>query len=1126
MFLKRLTIVIAFACMLSLSNAQINFGLNQTYSYLKGADASSISGDWVNTEYDDSSWSSAQAPFRYGDGSGGTHLADMQGSYTTIYLRNAFIASNINRLTKINLNANYDDGFIIWINGDKVLSVNAPDNPTYNSTAQVNHESGSSVAFEIDSTLFTLIEGKNIIALQVFNVSLTSSDFYFDMSIYAEPELPVYDYDTTAIISHEAGIYNNPFIVTLESPSSEFNILYTIDGSDPRVSETMMSANTSSEITIDPKISTGRGITPAFILRASLQKEGYQPSLSITKTYLFLDQVAKQKNPGYTWPSGDVNRQAIDYAMAADVTENEDYAGHMQEALLQIPSVSLVTDPGNLFDSEKGIYVNSEQKGKEWERSCSFELINTDGTPAFQVNAGLRIRGGNSAKNKNNPKHAFRLFFRSEYGAGKLKFPLFGDEGADEFDAIDLRCEQNYSWSMDGSYHNTMIKDIFCRDLQGKTGQPYKRGRYYHLYLNGMYWGIFQTDERSEASYAETYLGGDKEDYDVIKVDTRPWPYYCEATDGNMEAWNELWDHCQNGFTQNVKYFGLQGLDENGKPDSDLTKYVDVENLIDYMLVIFYSGNFDAPVSSWYGDDMPNNFYAIYNRKNKSEGFKFLAHDSEHSMFVEEVFGRNGIYENRVNIGSNGSMRITNELNFNPQWLHFRLTQNKEYQQKFIDRAYELLDEGGILSEDSTKALFKKRADQIDMAIIAESARWGDAQTSASLTKNDDWKPEVQTMLEDFFPYRTNILVQQLKNEGLYSDIKAPVIIKSGNKLLGPEYSFTGLISITVENPNTYGTLYYTTNNTDPREIGGNISDAAKNGNNSISIQLAKTMVITARAWNNNHWGPVKKMIFNNISEDFSTFKVTEVHYHPGDIFTGQDTISGKKYEFIEFKNTGTHTINLSGLTFASGIEYSFPEYTLLDPGRFYVIASKPNYFFERYGVYPSGNFSNQLNNGGELIKITTSEGDSVLAFTYKDNTPWPVLPDGLGYTLTTYKANPTGDPNSYLYWKSSSAIHGTPFANDFNTTIHPVTAGNNSTLSVFPNPASVYTQVTIKGIPLDSEIGVAIYTPEGKMVYNNTILNNTKIYFTSFNIKPGVYFIRTTFNNYSDSEKIVIMPE
>ena len=50
-----------------------------------------------------------------------------------------------------------------------------------------------------------------------------------------------------------------------------------------------------------------------------------------------------------------------------------------------------------------------------------------------------------------------------------------------------------------------------------------ERGEYYHLYINGQYWGLFNTCERPEASYGETYFGGRKEDYDVIKVEAGPY---------------------------------------------------------------------------------------------------------------------------------------------------------------------------------------------------------------------------------------------------------------------------------------------------------------------------------------------------------------------------------------------------------------------------------------------------------------------------------------------------------------------------------------------------------------------------------------------------------------------------
>jgi hypothetical protein len=114
-----------------------------------------------------------------------------------------------------------------------------------------------------------------------------------------------------------------------------------------------------------------------------------------------------------------------------------------------------------------GIYVNPHGDGRAWERPASLELINPDGSQGFQINAGIRV-AVDSAATVNNPKHAFRFFFRDDYGASKLKYPLFGDDptATDTFDKIDLRTFQNYSWSYQGDASGTFVRDIIGRDLQ------------------------------------------------------------------------------------------------------------------------------------------------------------------------------------------------------------------------------------------------------------------------------------------------------------------------------------------------------------------------------------------------------------------------------------------------------------------------------------------------------------------------------------------------------------------------------------------------------------------------------------------------------------------------------------
>ena len=160
-----------------------------------------------------------------------------------------------------------------------------------------------------------------------------------------------------------------------------------------------------------------------------------------------------------------VNGQLIDYGMDPDVINDARYTDLIDDALLDIPSISLVTDLAHLFDPKTGIYVNAIKDGREWERRASVELIHPDGSEGFQIDAGLRIRGGASRRDY-NAKHSFRLFFRDEYGNGKLEYPLFDEEGSDLFDKIDLRTTQNYSWHIGGRANNVMLRDVVNRDIQ------------------------------------------------------------------------------------------------------------------------------------------------------------------------------------------------------------------------------------------------------------------------------------------------------------------------------------------------------------------------------------------------------------------------------------------------------------------------------------------------------------------------------------------------------------------------------------------------------------------------------------------------------------------------------------
>ncbi|MHC4721720.1 MAG: lamin tail domain-containing protein, partial [Planctomycetota bacterium] len=817
--------------------------------------------------------------------------------------------------------------------------------------------------------------------------------------------------DTT--FNPDRGFYdpNDAIVVTLSTESTDTDgaeIYYTTNGSEPDP------CNPDAALYAGPIPVEG-----TTTLRAAAFKTDWLSTNVDTHTYIFVEDVITQspngEKPGPDWPDpyNGQNDQWIDYGMDPDVLDDPSYADLMDDALLSIPTISLVTDLDNLFNPSTdpnfgGIYTNATKHGKEWERPTSMELINHDGSRGFQIDAGIRIRGGMS-RTYSNPKHAFRLFFRVEYGDAKLNFPLFGDEGVDQFDHIDLRCAQHYSWNyLLGSYA-TQNRDVFSRDSQRDMGRPYTRSRYYHVYINGHYWGLFQSQERAEASYAESYFGGDKADYDIAKPD-RTAGNIIEATDGNLEAYNELWEAFDSGLTTDEAYLNVQGLNANGQPDPNYPVLLDVDNLIDYMIVIYYTGNRDSPIGPPNVDIFSNNFYAIYNRRNP-DGFKYFTHDCEFTLEEHRngYPGGGGIYEDRTVAGT--YYKLDWKQYFNPMSLHRELVGHPEYVMRFADRVHKHFFNDGALVETRCAARFMARANEIDLAIIAESARWGDAKRPEQpYTRNGDWLPCVNGIVNNYINHspdtRTDIVLEQFEDRGWYPDVEAPIFNQHGGEV------GTGF-ELTMTNPGP-GVIYYTLDGTDPRQaFTGNAIGTLYTG----SITLTESTLVKARALYSSGWSALTEAAFA-IGPVKENLRITEIMYHPPD----------PNHEYIELKNIGSEAINLNWVSFDNGIDFIFPSVQLA-PCKHVVVVKDEVQFEAQYGtgIDIAGQYWGSLDNGGEKMELVDAIGRTILEFRYEDG--WFDITDGDGFSLTVRDPN-NADPNSWgdkKTWRPSAAVGGSP---------------------------------------------------------------------------------------------------
>jgi hypothetical protein len=154
---------------------------------------------------------------------------------------------------------------------------------------------------------------------------------------------------------------------------------------------------------------------------------------------------------------------------------------------------------------------------------------------------------------------------------------LYPDSPVQEFDTLTIHATFNDHWLWGGAAAQ-MQRDQWCRDTQNAMGGYGPHGTYVHLYLNGLYWGVFNIGEKGDASYAAHYLGGDKEEYDALNSD--------ELIDGDGNAWNTMFGIANGGITNDVAY-------------TNLSQYLNIPNFIDYMLMNFYGANTDWPWHNW-----------------------------------------------------------------------------------------------------------------------------------------------------------------------------------------------------------------------------------------------------------------------------------------------------------------------------------------------------------------------------------------------------------------------------------------------------------------------------------------------------------------------------------------------
>ncbi len=620
---------------------------------------------------------------------------------------------------------------------------------------------------------------------------------------------------TAPHFSHTRGLHTQALPLVVQPPSPEASLAVTTDGSIPEVPADAA-----------PGVPVSLTIAATTVVRAVARLPGHAESPVVTHTFIFPERVVQQPATPAALPAVLRVRQdrdaelPLDAAMDPAITSDPVVAELMTRSLEALPTIAVTLPTAELFGLG-GLYTSGGlEDPTEHEARAAVEVLFPDAPGDHrQVDAGLRVHTWVTLK------RSLRLMFRGEYGAGKLRTPLLerdpamGQGADDTLDRLILRAGKNRNWTTRWNPDDsTFTRDQWVRASQLAMSGYAARGTFVHLYLNGLYWGVYNAVERPDQWFMASYFGGDEDDWFVAN--------HNGLREGDTSAWNTL----------------TQSLVERdaSRPEvlDQWRRYLDLEDFADYLILNFYAGTWDWP---------GNNFYAAH-RLDPPGPVRFFVWDAEESWDAE---CSSGPYDQPGGGGSDGAWVPPPFLPGNwTRWiiptLWHALRRSPEFMTLFADRVHRHLTGDGALTDARSQARWQLINDHLYLAVLAESARWGDARAELgepTRTMQGSWLPEVRRV-HDRMAGNGERLVAALRAVGFYPPVDPPTPLVSGQ---GSE------ARLVVSADGQAGEVWYTLDGGDPRAPGGAVAEGARRFTGPVPLPPG-SVVIKARLLQGGHW--------------------------------------------------------------------------------------------------------------------------------------------------------------------------------------------------------------------------------------------------------------------------------
>ena len=522
------------------------------------------------------------------------------------------------------------------------------------------------------------------------------------------------------------------------------------------------------------------------------------------------EEILQQKRPE-SWP------EWVDVKMDASILTDETLKQEFKECFSQAPSLMLELSEEDLF-GENGIYPKEADSKMERTEALVKATYWHPKKEGFSINCGIRLQGSGSLSQSS--KRNFRLRFAKKFGQKSLKYSLFGSGEVEEFENLLVRNPTHDSWTGHWSVWRKdarYVNDRWALETSRELGHLSPRQEWIHLYLNGIYWGLYALSERVDEHFVALHRHEKAKEFDVFNG--------ADLRDGKLLSRGQAEQFLRDEFEDTPEAF------------EKLHTYLDVPAFIDHLLCQVYQGKRDWPM---------RNYFLIGNRKGEAQ-LCFGAWDSEIGFY--EKAGFRGLEKSALYYAPLSSPQFLGDAH-GPGFWYRHLRESKEFRLMVADRFHELTSEVGALSSKKAGTRYQTLLDEVSPHLIAEALRWGDSQRAKSyLPYGEEWDqlagPE-SWLFQRFFALRPAALKQHLREVGIWPAYEPPTIESRTGQ--------DGLEKFYLKNNNTRGIIVYTTDGSDPREkwTGLPLGQAFRE-----ALILPSGTTIRARILSYREWSPL-----------------------------------------------------------------------------------------------------------------------------------------------------------------------------------------------------------------------------------------------------------------------------